>query len=68
MADYTKKEVQDFAITAKLTGYAPTTGTITSTDSVETAIEKNDGNLSVANTRIGALQSGNNLFNYYNFR
>jgi len=68
MADYTKQEIETFAIDAPLTGYTPTTGTITSSNTVEQGIEINDGNLAVANTKIGALQSGNNLFNYYNFR
>ena len=65
---FTKQEVKQIAITAPLTAYTPLTGTITSSDTVLQGIEKNAGNLAVTNITIGAIQVGNNLFNYYNFR
>jgi hypothetical protein len=55
-------------ILALLTGYAAAAGTITSADSILTAIQKLDGNLALTNILVGQIQVGNNLYNYYNFR
>ena len=65
---FTKQEVRVIAITAPLTGYTAGAGTITAADTILQAIQKTTGNLAVTNTTIGSIQTGNNLFNYYNFR
>ena len=49
-------------------GYAAAPGTIAPGDTIEEAIEKADGNLAAVQTQVAAIQVGNNLFNYYNFR
>lgn len=65
---FTKQEIKEIAITALLTGYVSTPGTITAADSILVAIEKDTANLALTNIQVGALQVGNNLFNYYNFK
>lgn len=65
---FTKQEVKVIAIEAPLTGFTAGAGTIVSTDTVIQAIQKDAGNLAITNTTIGTIQTGNNLFNYYNFR
>ena len=64
----TKQETKEVAITAPLTGFVAGAGTIVATDTILLAMQKLQGNDAVATTQIGALQVGNNLFNYYNFK
>ncbi len=68
MAGVTKQEVKKIAITAPLTGYVKSSGTIISTDTILQAFQKIDGNMDNLYTIIGTVQAGNNLFLYYNFR
>ena len=51
-----------------LASFTPAAGIIANGDSLQESIEKLDGNIGALGTQVGAVQVGNNLFNYYNFR
>lgn len=54
---------------APLSGsYVSGAGVVTPGDTIEEAIEKLDGNIDFTQGQIAASSSGNNLFNYYNFK
>jgi hypothetical protein len=53
---------------SRLEGFTSSAGTVSSGDTIITAIQKIDGNVAQVQTQVGTVQVGNNLFNYYNFR
>lgn len=60
--------INNAAVIAKLlTAFASSSGSITSADSILSAIQKLDGRVANNSTTINLIQTGNNLFNYYNF-
>ena len=68
MADYTKQEIQTFAVQAPVSYFTPNNGAIADGDGLQVVAEKLDGKDAQLSAQIGTIQVGNNLFNYYNFR
>jgi hypothetical protein len=54
-------------INKTLIGFTSGSGTVTSSDTLISAVQKLNGNISYLSTQVGAIQVGNNLFNYFNF-
>lgn len=63
----TKQEVKEIAITAPITGFVSTSGTVVDTDTILDAIEKLDGNVTNVQINLTPISTGNKIFNYYNF-
>lgn len=65
---YTKSEIRQIALAAPIVGFISAAGVITPLDSIIIAVEKLDGNIGQLQQQVGAIQAGNNLFLYYNFK
>ncbi len=57
----------EVVIAELLTGFTSGPGTVSAADSILSAIQKLNGNVINNTAIIGSIQSGNNLFNYFNF-
>ncbi len=57
----------EVVIAELFTGFTSGPGTVSAADSILSAIQKLNGNVINNTAIIGSIQSGNNLFNYFNF-
>lgn len=66
---YTKRQIEVIAVAAPVTSFAVGSPvTIVAGDPVQVSLEKAQAQINQLQVQVGAIQVGNNLFNYYNFK